>query len=201
MLETKLLGLECLNELYKNDIDFEKRFCVPKNYIKDLLVNEAHEDVLKGHFGELKTYKILYEHFFWPHMRKDIHHVCERCLVCKMAKSKVSPHGLYTPLSIPITPRVYISMDFILDLPGSIGGRDYIFVVVDRFSKFSYFIPCHKVDDACNVTNIFFKEVMRLHCLPKTIVSDRDSKFLGHFWRIVWNKLGTKPLFSTTCHP
>ncbi|XP_020961117.1 LOW QUALITY PROTEIN: uncharacterized protein LOC107646376 [Arachis ipaensis] len=177
------------------------RICVPACFVRDLLVLESHNGGLMGHFGVHKTFDVLSEHFYWPRMRRDVEKFCAKCVACKQAKSKSLPHGLYAPLPVPMYPWVDISMDFVLGLPRTKKGRDSIFVVVDRFSKMAHFIACHKTDDATNIADLFFREVVRLHGVSQTIVSDRDVKFLSHFWKVLWGKLGTKLLYSTTCHP
>ncbi|KAF7807180.1 Transposon Ty3-G Gag-Pol polyprotein [Senna tora] len=166
--------------------------------MRELLVIETHGGGLMGHFGVDKTLALLHEHFYWPKMRKYVVSVCAKCVTCKHAKSKVQPHGLYSPLPVPSQPWVDISMDFVLGLPRSQSGKDSIFVVVDRFSKMAHFIACSKTNDAVHVADLFFKEIVRLHGMPKTIVSDRDVKFLSHFWRTLWSKLGTKAVHSST---
>ncbi|WVZ93525.1 hypothetical protein U9M48_039497 [Paspalum notatum var. saurae] len=225
-LDCRIFGLESIKEQYANDDDFKdvilhckqgrtwdkyvinegfvfraNRLCIPVGSVRLLLMQEAHGGGLMGHFGVKKTQDVLSTHFFWPRMKRDVERFVARCTTCHKAKSRLNPHGLYMPLPVPSTPWEDISMDFVLGLPRTKRGRDSIFVVVDRFSKMAHFIPCHKSDDAVNIANLFFQEIVRLHGMPSTIVSDRDAKFLSHFWRTLWNKLGTKLLFSTTCHP
>jgi hypothetical protein len=225
-LDNKKFDLESSKELYAMDVDFKdayenyregrmwnkyvlegsllyraNKLCVSASFVRLLFLQEAHGGGLMRHFGVKKTEDVLVAHFFWTKMRRDVERYVPPCMTCNKAKSQLNPHGLYMPLSVPSVPWEDISMDFVLGLPRTKRGRDNIFVVVDHFSKLAHFIPYHKSDNASHVTDLFFTEIVHLHDISNTIVSDRDAKFLSYFWRTLWFKLGTKLLFSTTCHP
>jgi hypothetical protein len=72
-------------------------------------------------------------------------------------------------------------MNFMVGLPRSKRGKDSIFVVVDKFFKITHFISSHKTDDATNITDLFFREIVQLYMIPKSIVSDSNVKFLSYF--------------------
>jgi hypothetical protein len=155
--------------------------CVPASSVRLLFLQEAHGGGLIGHFRVKKIEDVLATHFFWPQMRRDMECYVSRCTTYNKDKPRLNPHGLYIPLPVPRVPWEDISMDFVLGLPRTKRGRDSIFVVVDRFSKMAHLIPCHKSDNASHVADLFFTEIVHLHGVPNTIVSDRDAKSLSHF--------------------
>ena len=76
-------------------------------------------------------------------------------------------------------------MNFILGLPKSRKGRDSTFVIIDKFSKMEYFISCHKIDDVMNITDLFFRKIVRLHGVSMDIVFDQDVKVLSYFLKVL----------------
>ncbi|KAH9792392.1 hypothetical protein KPL71_004095 [Citrus sinensis] len=92
-------------------------------------------------------------------------------------------------------------MDFVSGLPRSRRGCDCIWVIVDRLTKSAHFLARKSTDNVGQLAKLFIKEIVRLHGVPVSIVSDRDPLFTSRFWASLHKELGTKLRFSTAFHP
>lgn len=133
-------------------------------------------------------------------MKDEVLCYIRECPTCQMNKNEHSfPTGLLKRLPIPNQKWESIAMDFITGLPKE-QGKDCIYVVVNRLTKFSHFFAITSSFKAAQVAELFFREVFRLHGLPQNIVSDRNSKFLRAFWQEIFRLSGTVLTPSTSYH-
>jgi hypothetical protein len=165
------------------------------------MIWEAHYSRVAGHFGVEKTVAVLQKYFYWPNLRQDVGKYIKSCTACAIAKPTIKKQGLYTPLPTPSRPWESISMDYMSGLPSTKHGNDYVFVVVDRFSKMSIMMACKKNITAEATAKLFFERVWVHFGIPQSIISDRDSRFLSTFWSSLWSMLDTKLTKSTAFHP
>ncbi|KAL0313649.1 UNVERIFIED_CONTAM: Transposon Ty3-I Gag-Pol polyprotein [Sesamum radiatum] len=105
------------------------------------------------------------------------------------------------PLSIPEWKWEKITMDFIIGLPRTFRKRDAIWVIVDRLTKSTHFLPIRQNDSLDKLAELYVSEIVRLHGIPISTVSDRDPRFTSHFWESLHRALGTKLHFSMAFHP
>ena len=160
-----------------------------------------HDAPSGGHPGFFKTYRQIRERFTWKGLKDDVLQHVRECLICQQNKSgHTFPAGLLQPLSIPEQKWEGVSMNFITGLP-RVQGKDCIFVVVDQLTKYAHFFAIPTDSSAFQIAELFFREIFRLHGLPKTIVSDRDSIFMSMFCQELFRLVGTKLTPSTSYHP
>ncbi len=115
-------------------------------------------------------------------MRKDTHKFCRSCRTCQTTKKSTRRNpGLLHPLPTLDTLWLSIAMDFTGPFPTSL-GYNYLWVIICRLTSNVHLIPIKTTTNALELAFIFLREVVRLHRLPHSIVSDRDSKFTSKFW-------------------
>ncbi len=179
------------------------RVYVPKQQsIKTRILYECHDAPTSGHVGVHRTTELVSRRFYWPGLHDEVHAYVTSCVACQSNKpSSRMPAGLLQPLPIPSEKGESVSMDFITQLPRTTSGYDAILVCVDRLSKQKQFIATHTNVSAPECAALFFREWVRHHGVPASIVSDRDVRFTSNFWRALWSMLGTQLKMSTAYHP
>ena len=135
-------------------------------------------------------------------MKRDVTEYVSKCLTCQQVKAEHQvPSSLLNPIPIPQWKWDNIDMDFVSGLPLTKRKHDYVWVIVDRLTKSAHFIPV-KIDYSMDrLAELYVDEIVRLHGVPLSIMSDRDPRFTSRFWKELQLDLGTLFNFSTTFHP
>ncbi|KAL0553922.1 hypothetical protein IC582_007826 [Cucumis melo] len=182
---------------------FERRLCVlSDSAVKTELLSEAHSSPFSMHPGSTKMYQDLKRVYWWRNMKREVAEFVSRCLVCQQVKApRQKPAGLLQPLGIPEWKWENVSMDFITGLPRTLRGFTVIWVVVDRLTKSAHFVPGKSTYTASKWAQLYMSEIVRLHGVPVSIVSDRDARFTSKFWKGLQTAMGTRLDFSTAFHP
>ena len=196
-------GCRRQGSLYYKQIDGAHRICVPDDAnLRQLVIREAHDSPLGAHFGMDKTQWRVQQTFTWPGLAADVRAYVRSCDLCQRSKPMGGKmRGLLQPLPVPHDRWEEVSLDFIVGLPRTKDGHDAILVFVDRLSKWAYFVPTVTTVDAKETARLFHDVVFSRHGMPKRLISDRDARFTSHFWRALFDAMGTTLGMSTAYHP
>ncbi|KAJ9541852.1 LOW QUALITY PROTEIN: hypothetical protein OSB04_028358 [Centaurea solstitialis] len=178
---------------------FRDRLCVPNNSdLKDLILTKAHNSMFSVHRAPQKCIT----HFWWIGMKRDIADFVSHCLTCQQVKiENQRPGGLLQSLNIPMWKWEHITMDFIVGLPRTTLKHDAIWVVVDRLTKSTHFLPVRQSWSIDKLIEVFQREIVRLHGTPISVTFDRDPRFTSRFWEGLHKSWDTRLNFSTAFHP
>ncbi|KAJ9519889.1 hypothetical protein QJQ45_014609, partial [Haematococcus lacustris] len=177
---------------------------VPKSpLVKREVLEACHDANYAGHMGMSKTWHTVDLSFTWPGMRKDVEDYVRQCDACQRNKPSTRlKAGKLQPLSIPGRRWESVSMDFIVKLPKSgERGFDSILVFVDRLSKMVHLVPTKESISAFDMATHFFHEVVRLHGMPASVITDRGPHFNSHFWEHVCALCKVAHYMSSAYHP
>ena len=182
---------------------YKDRVCVPDdNDLRKAILEEAHSGSFAIHPGSTKMYQDLKMSFWCSGMKRDISEFVTKCLVCQRVKAEHQiPSGLLQSIRIPGWKWDRITMDFVVGLPLTGRKHDSVWVVVDRLTKSAHFLSVRTDYSLDKLAELYIKEIVRLHGIPISIISERDPRFTSRFWGKLQEALGTRLNFSTAFQP
>jgi hypothetical protein len=203
MLGKKVDKYKCFRQDSKGFLWFEDRLVVPKNpELRKKILDEAHLSKFSMHPGSNKMYHDLRSLYWWTQMTIEIAKYVAQCDTYQRIKaSHLKVVGTLQPLPVPSWKWEDIFMDFIVGLPNTSRHHDSVWVIVDRLTKTAHFLPVHTTHKADKYADIYIDQIVCLHGIPRTIVSDRGALFVARFWEQLQKSLGTTVIRSSAYHP
>ena len=164
-------------------LKFKDRLCIPHvGGLRRELLEEFYNSRFTIHHGGTKIYSDMKQLYLWPGFKHDIVEFIAQCLVFQQVKAEHQrPRGKLQPLCIREWKWENITMNFVSGLPKSLGGNDAVWVIVHRLTKSSHFLPIRTTFILDKLASLYVKKIVRLHGVPISIVSDRDTHFTSKF--------------------
>nr|GEV28257.1 putative reverse transcriptase domain-containing protein [Tanacetum cinerariifolium] len=170
--------------------------------VRTLIMDKSYKSKCYVHPGADKMYYDLRDRYWWPGMKKDIAEYVSKCLTCLKVKAEHQrPSGLLQQPEIPVWKWEGITMDFVTKLPRTSSGHDTIWVIMDRLTKSTHFLPMREDYKMDRSAILYLNEIVARHGVLISIISDRDSCFTSRFWQPMQEALGTRLNMSTAYHP
>ena len=182
---------------------YRGRVVVPQlTDLREEILREFHCSRFAVHLGGMKMYQGLRRQYYWSGMKRHVGDFVQRCLVCQQVKAEhQKPAGLLQPLEVAEWKWEHVTMDFVTHLPWTPHGHDAVWVIMDRLTKSTHFLAVRMTFTLERFCRLYIQEIVRLHGMPVSIVSDRDPRFTAHFWKSFQKAMGTRLTMSTTFHP
>lgn len=179
----------------------EDRLYVPSKDLRLSILRQFHDLPSAGHQGSRRTLEKICRDYFWPSIREDTIRYVTSCDSCQRHKPRnAQPQGLLSPLPIPDERFDTISIDF-MTLPLSKDGFNSCFVIVDKLTKLISLTATKDTSSASDTAKIFVQKwFLSGRGLPKSIISDRDTRFVSSFWRGIMKNLGIELQLTTARH-
>ena len=160
-----------------------------------------HDSQIAGHLGVSKTYKNIYQRFYWPGMQKTIKFWIKSCEVCASQHSpKNRKLGELFPLNVPMTAGHTISMDILGPLSITERNNRYVLVIIDHLTKWIELVAISN----CNATTIsqsFIDNWICRHGIPMRVITDRANYFIKSILPLITKALDIEQLATTAYHP
>ena len=172
-------------------------------------LTDLREEILKEfncsrfavHLGGTKMYHDLRRQYYWSGMKQHVGDFVRRCLTCQQVKAKhQKPTGLLQPLEVAEWKWEHVTMDFMTHLPWTLQRHDAVWVIMDRLTKSAHFLAVRMAFTLEEFYRLYIREIIRLHGVLVSIVSDMDPRFTTHFWKSFEKAMGTKLMMSTAFH-
>ena len=162
---------------------FQNRLCVPDDKkLKKKLLFKAHNTVFTMHPGGNKMYQDLKQFYWWKGMKRNVTEYVSKCLTCQQVKVEHQvPSDLLNPLPIPQWKWDNITMDFVFGFPLTQWKHDAVWVIVDILTKSAHFLLVRLDYYMDRLAKLYVSEIVRLHGIPLSIVSDCDPRFTSRF--------------------